>query len=57
MGYKKLHIIANDYPNTGSMDTIFFKDEINLLSKKFDQIVIYPTSKADKIKIKSQKKN
>lgn len=56
MGYKKLHIIANDYPNTGSMDTIFFKDEINLLSKKFDQIVIYPTSKADKIKIKSQKK-
>ena len=54
MSFKKLHIISNDYPYAG-MDIIFMKDEINLLSKIFDQIIIYPTSRANKTKIKIQK--
>ena len=54
MSFKKLNIISNDYPYKG-MDIIFFKDEVKLLSKKFDKITIYPTSKKSKIKIKIPK--
>jgi len=54
MNYKKLHIISNDYPYKG-MDIIFFKDEVKFLSKKFDEIIIYPTSKKGEINIKIPK--
>ena len=55
MKKKILHIFTNNYPYKGN-DYIFFKDEMELLSKKFKEIKLYPIQKG-KIKISNLKKN
>lgn len=54
MNKKILHIFTNNYPYKKN-DYIFFRDEVKLLEKKFDTIIMYTMHKGT-LKIKNLKK-